>query len=128
MHDMAANQDRVTAIVTLGGREIEVYEPAEEQVFVLAQIGRMTNGDAKVAFRGLGLFGGVLDALIAHEADLDWAYHQLTTAAIGLDEYLQLVPAIVKAFNIDLPTEDDGPRRPVSRAQAVTKRPAARRR
>lgn len=124
MRDMT-NQDTVVATVKLGDRDIEVRQPDEQQVYVLAQVSRMTQGEARVAFRGLGLFGGVLDGLFVNDEDLDWAYARLLDGGIHLDDYLELVPKIVEAFNLDLPEDDQ--RRPTGRAQAITKRPAARR-
>lgn len=130
MRDMT-NQDRLSATVNLRDWEIEVLEPTSEQVYVLAQVRRMVGGDAKTAFRALGMFGGVLDNLFAHEDDQDRAYNMLSAGTLSLDDFMALITDITTAFNIELPEEegDAGPRRPGGRARAVTstKRPAARR-
>lgn len=127
MRDMTTNPDRLHATVKLGDRDIEVREPIGEQLFVLAQVRRMMGDDSQTAFRGIGLFGGVLDNLIVNAEDLDWAYNQLIKGDLALDDYLNLTRDIVEAFNIELPDEDEAPQRRPARAQAVTKRPRARR-
>jgi hypothetical protein len=72
----------LTAMVPLGGREIEMRNPSAGAVVVLSKIFRrtgkienaaeMTDEERERAVRNIGVLGDVIDSMIVKEDDRDW--------------------------------------------------------
>lgn len=123
MADMTAPKVRPTGTVKIGDRDVQVQEPTEAQVFVLAQLPRMLEDKSRLA-TGLELFGGAIEDLLVEKADQDWVYREMVAGRLTVEQFGDLAIEIIKYFGLEVP--DGGPQAP--RKRAVAKRAAPRRR
>jgi hypothetical protein len=119
----------LTALVPLGGRDVEMRKPTDGAVVVLAKIFKrtgkienaegMTDDERERALRNIGTLGDIIDSMIVKVTDRDW----LEEALISGDVTPEAAFASIRVASEKL----NGGAGPAKKAQAVRRAPVKRR-
>ena len=117
----------LTALIPLGGREVEMRKPADGALIVLARVARGLP-DAKIEnadelplevrerlIRNLGTIGKIVESMIVQEADKDWLDDTMISGEVTAEQVFMAIRDVGERFNTDGATQAKKSQGPVRR-------------
>lgn len=99
----------LTAMVPLGGREIEMRAPAEGAMIVMARVFKglpkienvdeLTDEHRDRLIRNLGILGQIVESMIVKDADKDWLDDVMIAGSVTAENVFDAVKVTAEKIN-----------------------------